>query len=141
LFFTQGSGFQVSSDVESDRQPFEDRRFGNLNDEYPEIFQTFSAQRLFTPLGSTIHDVTFFVAGTNIPATVTGFGAVFVEVDNPVQSSLEFFDIAGNSLGVFLVPRPEGFGEGRVNEPQGNGGSVNGFGARRHRAHQLRCGL
>ena len=127
VFSTQGAGFQVSSDIEEDRQPFEDRRFGNLNDQYPDIFQTFSAQRLFTALGSTIHEVTFFVAGTNTTATVTGFGAVFVEVDNPVQSSLEFFDIAGNSLGVFLVPRPEGFGEGQAIEAQGNGGTVNGL--------------
>jgi hypothetical protein len=40
---------------------------------------------LFTPVGSNITDALFFVPGTNgaVPATVTGFGAVFTDVDQP----------------------------------------------------------
>jgi hypothetical protein len=124
VFSTQGTGFQVSSRVvEGDAILSNQALFGNLNHSYPDIFQTFSPQRLFTPLGSTVHDVTFFVPGTNIPATVLGFGAVFVENDNPVQSSLEFFDINGKSMGVFLVPRPEPNRQTPAFGLQGNNGS------------------
>src|SRR5436190_6073190 len=57
--------------------------FGNPN--YGEIFKTFSPSRLFTPVGSNVTDSFFFVPGTNgaKPAAVTGFGAVFTDVDQP----------------------------------------------------------
>src|SRR5262245_42653555 len=60
--FTTISGFEISG------QPTP--RFGEINISYPGIFTTFSAPRLFTPLGSTITDVHFFVAGTTTPAVV-----------------------------------------------------------------------
>jgi hypothetical protein len=55
------------------------------NPTYDTIFSTFSPLRLFTPVGSNITDALFFVPGTNgaDPATVTGFGAVFTDVDQP----------------------------------------------------------
>jgi hypothetical protein len=55
------------------------------NPTYATTFSTFSAPRLFTPVGSRITEGLFFVPGTNgaIPATVTGFGAVFTDVDDP----------------------------------------------------------
>ena len=61
---------------------------------------------MFTAVGSTITDVTFFVPGTSgaAPATVSGFGAVFADVDEANISSLQFFDIFGASLGTFFVP-------------------------------------
>jgi hypothetical protein len=79
-------------------------QFGNAS--YGTIFGTFSLQRLFTPIGSNITDVTFFIPGTNgaLPATVTAFGAVFTDVDLGNSSHLEFFGLQGNSLGVFDVP-------------------------------------
>ena len=46
----------------------------------------------------------FFVPGTNTPATVFGFGAVFTDVDLANTSSLEFFTLANVSLGTFFVP-------------------------------------
>src|SRR5262249_11054996 len=46
-------------------------------------------------------DVTFFLPGTNTPATVSGFGAVFADVDTAGSTSAQFFDAAGNSLGTF----------------------------------------
>jgi PEP-CTERM motif len=73
-------------------------RFGNLNPTYSDSFGTFSAPRLFTPLGSTITDVRFFVPGTNEPATVRGFGAVFTDVDLAGSSRLEFYDLNNNLL-------------------------------------------
>jgi hypothetical protein len=55
------------------------------NPTYATIFQTFSAFRLFTPVGSNKTEVEFFQpgSGTDIPATTTGFGAVFSDVDRP----------------------------------------------------------
>lgn len=39
-----------------------------------------------------------------IPATVEGFGAVFTDVDLPNTTSIEYFDVAGNSLFQAFVP-------------------------------------
>jgi hypothetical protein len=53
------------------------------NPTYATIFTAFSPSRLFTPVGSNITEALFFIPGTNggVPATVTGFGAVFTDVD------------------------------------------------------------
>ena len=93
---TSGTGFEISG------QPSPE--FGEINATYPGIFQTFSAPRLFSPLGSNVMDATFFVPGTSTPASVFGFGAVFTDVDLPNTSSLEFFDLSNQSLGTFFVP-------------------------------------
>ncbi|HYN40569.1 MAG TPA: PEP-CTERM sorting domain-containing protein, partial [Thermoanaerobaculia bacterium] len=61
-------------------------------------FDTFSPQKLFAPIGSTVTDVIFFVPGTSTRATVTGFGAVFVDVDVANTSRVEAFDAAGRLL-------------------------------------------
>jgi len=44
-------------------------------------------------------DVYFFLPGTNTPATVSAFGAVFCDVDSASAAWLELFDPAGVSLG------------------------------------------
>ena len=64
------------------------------NPTYSTIFSTFSPPRLFTPIGSNITDVTFFVPGSAgaIPATVSAFGAVFTNVNLASTSRLQFFD-------------------------------------------------
>ena len=50
----------------------------------------FSDLRLFSPIGSTITDMSFFIPGANpnpvpsvpnMPATISGFGAVYSDVD------------------------------------------------------------
>lgn len=46
----------------------------------------------------------FFLPGTNTPALVTGFGAVFSDVDLSNTTSLQFFDSSNASLGTFFVP-------------------------------------
>jgi hypothetical protein len=76
------------------------------NATYGTIFTTFSAQRLFAPVGNNITDVRFAIPGTNgaIPATVSGFGAVFTDVDLANATTLQFFDLFGASLGTFSVP-------------------------------------
>jgi len=77
-----------------------------INPTYATTFTTFSQNRLFTPLGSTITDATFSIPGTNgtAAATITGFGVVFTDVDLANSSSLQFFDSLGASLGSFSVP-------------------------------------
>jgi hypothetical protein len=60
--------------------------FGNPT--YSDIFQTFSPLRLFSAIESNVTDGLFFVpGGANIPATITGFGAIFTDVDSPDGSA------------------------------------------------------
>jgi hypothetical protein len=93
---TPGSGFQVSADTSNPTST--PVRFDNLNASYSSQFQTFSAERLFAPLGSNVVDMTFFIPGTNIPATVTAFGAVFTDVDTAGSTKIRFFDPNGALL-------------------------------------------
>lgn len=57
-------------------------RFANLNANYSTIFQVFSAQRLFMARNTHIMEVNFVIPGTSIPATVSGFGVIFADVDS-----------------------------------------------------------
>ena len=99
VFSTPGTGFQVSANAASGT-PVE---FGNINATYPGLFAAFSAQRLFTSLGSNITDVDFFVPGSLTPAGTTAFGAIFTDVDVANTTSITFFDMLGNSLGKFFA--------------------------------------
>ena len=96
IFSTPGTGFQVSGNA-----GVAPVRFDNINATYSNTFQTFSPQRLFTALGSNILDVNFFVAGSSTPAFVSGFGAVFSDVDLIGVTSIQFFDTNNLSLGTF----------------------------------------
>lgn len=78
--------------------------FGNLDASYTANFQTFSAQRLFTAINSNIMDVEFFIPGTNVPATVSGFGAIFADVDASSTTIIQYFGVDGRSLGLFSAP-------------------------------------
>lgn len=98
---TPGDGLFISAD--SDNPYGALPRFGNINPTYADSFKTFSEERLFSPLGSNIVDVTFFVPGSDIPAVVRGFGAVYTDVDTD-HTAFEYFDIEGNSLGKFGTP-------------------------------------
>jgi hypothetical protein len=55
------------------------------NPTYGTIFTAFSPSRLFTPVGSNVTEALFFAPGSNgtVPAIVSGFGAVFTDVDQP----------------------------------------------------------
>lgn len=98
---TPGEGLFISAD--SDNPSGALPRFGNINPAYADSFKTFSEERLFSPLGSNIVDATFYVPGTNTPAVVRGFGAVYTDVDTD-HTAFEYFDINGNSLGKFATP-------------------------------------
>lgn len=85
-FTTEGSAFLQT--------PLNDPALTNINPSYSTTFGAFSPQRIFTPVGSNITDVTFSIPGSNgaTPATVAGFGAVFSDVDLQNVTRLEFFD-------------------------------------------------
>ena len=95
------------------------------NPTYGTIFNTFSDPRLFTPVGSNITEALFFIPGTNggTPATVSGFGAVFTDVDKPDGSGpsqdrssrgastlIEYFGASGALLFSSFVPASPGDG-------------------------------
>ena len=105
VFSTPGTGFQVSANAGV--APVE---FGNIDPSYPNLFATFSPQRLFTALGSTITDVRFFIpgSGSTMAAVTRGFGAVFSDVDLANISSIEYFDSANVSLGNHFVQNVSG---------------------------------
>jgi hypothetical protein len=70
----------------------------------PFGFQSFSPNRIFAVFGTNQFDVLFFnPANPSQAATVDGFGAVFVDVDDP-GSKLEYFDVGGSLLATVDVP-------------------------------------
>lgn len=104
---TPGDHVAVSAD--SDNPAHALPRFGDINASYAEQFQTFSAERLFSPVGSNVVDMTFRVPGSDVPAAVRGFGAVYTDVDLREGASFEYYDRAGRRLGSFSVPAaPQG---------------------------------
>lgn len=70
-------------------------RFGNINATYSTIFQTFSAQRLFIARNTNILEITFLIPGTNIPATVSGFGVIFADVDSATGGNRSLIRLYG----------------------------------------------
>lgn len=82
-------------------------RFANINATYSSIFTTFSAERLFTMKNSHMMEVNFVVPGTNIPATVSGFGVVFTDVDSATggdRSLIRVYDKAGRQISAASAP-------------------------------------
>jgi PEP-CTERM motif-containing protein len=75
-------------------------------------FATFSAPRVFSPVGSPSTTMTFSVPGTNgtLAATTIGFGAVFSDVDSSANASLTFLNRQGVSQGTFPVPAADNNG-------------------------------
>jgi hypothetical protein len=93
------------------------------NPTYATTFGAFSPLRLFAPVGSNVTDALFFVPGTNgaDPATITGFGAVFTDVDQPDGSGpgmkrgnrkastlIQYFGAGGELLFSSFVPASPG---------------------------------
>jgi len=101
IFSTPGTGFQVSAGSGSGTPV----RFGNIDASYSSTFQTFSPEKLFTPLGANVMDVNFVVAGVPaMSAGVTGFGAVFADVDKSGPTMIDTFDLNGDLLFSLSVP-------------------------------------
>jgi hypothetical protein len=103
VFTTPGTGFEISG------QPTPS--FGEINATYATLFAAFSTPRLFSPLGSNVMDVWFFVPGsTTVTAGVTGFGAVFTGVTGETSTRLEFYAPDGALLYAREVPWAAGAG-------------------------------
>ena len=103
--FSTGAGnkFEVSADSDNPTQTAV--RFGDINPQYRENFNVFSAQRLFTPIGTNKMSIRFFQPGTTKPATVKGFGAVFTDVDKAGPTKIELYDQWGTQLWWQAVPK------------------------------------
>jgi len=83
VFSTPGTGFLVSANAGQPTPIL----FG-----FPNDFQAFSAQKLFTAVNSNITDVNFFVPGTTTPTTTSAFAAIFNDVEVAGVAKIEFFD-------------------------------------------------
>ncbi len=90
---TPGTGFRNDSSL-----------FDGLDTSLRDQFGAFSPNKIFAASNSNVMDVNFRVPGLATPALVAGFGAVFVDVDLPERTTLEYFDRDGKSLGVVRVP-------------------------------------
>src|SRR5262245_10993969 len=97
VFSTPGSGFRVSDD-----------NFSDVNPSYAQEFDFFSPIRTFIAVGDPVSTVRFFVPGSTTPATSTGFGVVFSDVDHEGSARIRLFDAAGRNLGTYLAPPSPG---------------------------------
>lgn len=100
-FLTPGTGFEISG------QPAP--LMVELNAGYAGLFAAFSAPRVFSPLDSNVMDAVFHVPGnTAVPAAVTGFGAVFTNVDLAGATRMRFYAPDGALLYERAVPAATG---------------------------------
>ncbi len=93
VFTTPGTGFRNDS-----------TKFAEVNAGYATEFSAFSPTKIFSAVGSNVIDVDFQVAGQPTPALVSGFGAVFSDVDVADKTTIEFFDKDGASLAKIAAP-------------------------------------
>ncbi len=93
-FSTPGTGFRTS-----------DNNFTDVNPDFQGQFNFFSPVRTFAAVGSNLMTVTFFVPGSDAPATSTGFGVVFSDVDRSHSATIRLFDAHGKNLGEYAAPR------------------------------------
>jgi hypothetical protein len=100
MLITPGSGVEVSASTASGLALY----FGNINSTYTSNFAAVSAQRVFAPIDSNIVQVYFFQPGTNTPAIVRGFGAIFKDVELANMTSIRYFAFDGSDLGEYFVP-------------------------------------
>lgn len=93
VFTTAGTGFRNDSTL-----------FSEINPAYAGQFNFFSANRIFSPVGSNQLDQLFQVAGQPTPAAVRGFGIVFSDVDLADKTTIQLFAQDGSSLGTYTAP-------------------------------------
>lgn len=100
-FETNGDGFQLSA-TEASGAGIE---FDNINPNYSETFNFYSAERLFTAIGSNQVDARFFNPATQVDsALTTGFGAVFTDVDLANVTALRYYDTDNKLVYAQSVP-------------------------------------
>ena len=90
--------------------------FSNVEPSYLGQFITYNSQRVMGVRGPIANsqcsdiNVTFSIPGTNVPATVKGFGIVFTDADSTGPGSFRVFDANGNQLGNIVTS--SGFASG-----------------------------
>jgi hypothetical protein len=106
VFSTPGSRMKVNGDPGSASFLFADvtAKLPNGQPWGPIEFGTFSPSRFFATMDNNVTEVGFFVPGTTTPATVTAFGAVFVDVDVANATVMEFFAPGGDLISRHVVP-------------------------------------
>jgi len=100
--FGDTSAFIVSAD--SSNPTTTPVRFADIDPSYSGIFTTFSAERLFTARSNNVTEVSFFIPGTNVAATVNGFGVVFTDVDQVGPTYIKLYGANGKLLGFQNAP-------------------------------------
>lgn len=102
VFSTPGQSVQVSGKAAGENNTPE---FTNVNATYAADFAPFSPEKLFAPIGSNVTDTDFFVPGSQTErAGVSGFGAVFSDVDTAGATTIAAFDKEGELIGDFAAP-------------------------------------
>ena len=96
LVYSTAGNFQVSK-----------TNFAEINSGATNQFSSFSGDKSFANISSSLWDVEFQVAGKTESAFVKGFGIVFSDVDLSNSTSMEFFN-EERSLGKFFVPAKQG---------------------------------
>lgn len=102
-FRVSNPGNETDSDV--------DNRFDSINPLASQDFSTFSANRLFSPIKDKKINITFTVPGAAhpTPATVTGFGAIFVDVDLFNTTKVTYLDQFDCEIySAFVLPNDKG---------------------------------
>lgn len=101
IFRTKDNKFAISNPLNGAPK---DDKFSSLNRAASKKFIAFSEKRLFTSVKSNILTQFFRVPGTHYKATVSGFGAVFVDVNKKNTSFLALYDQRGCKIAVVPVP-------------------------------------
>ncbi|MEO8672761.1 MAG: hypothetical protein ABI411_15695 [Tahibacter sp.] len=73
-------------------------RFGDIDTSYTSTFTFFSGPRLFAVRESNVIGIQFFVPASPTPATVSGFGVVFTDVDLAATTLLKAYSVDGRLL-------------------------------------------
>lgn len=107
VFSTPGTAVRVSANEPNVAGT--PTNFGDIEPTYQANFLRFSGDQLFTPIGSNVTEVRFFVPSQpTVAATVSGFGVVFSDVDEATSSKVEFFDANGQLLTALRAPVRDG---------------------------------
>jgi hypothetical protein len=103
FFRTSGTGFETSA------AGGPSANFGDVNPSYSSLFAPFSPPKLFIARNTNEMDVFFNVPGDiTVAAGVTGFGAVFTDVDHFSTTRMQFFAPDGALLFEGDVPSADG---------------------------------
>ena len=97
LYSTPGTGLRIDS-----------TDFAAVNPGLAAQFRTFSAKKLFMPVGSNQVDISFRLVGIDTPGLVKGFGAVFVDVDRAGSTKIEYFDVDSQLIATVTAPNHAG---------------------------------